>query len=172
MRTLMSTIQPEVLADLTPAQLAAIRRIDAEDFGSACQRIAADLGRRGLTVDDQALQDDVLALQQYYALAVLDPEVEHAMTSRVDPLWEAHILGNTRRYFDVFCAEAFGGPLHHIPFGHNEGERARDAYRDTLRELGYWFDDSISPSWYLGDPGCFHGVLQAAAQEDPVLMEV
>lgn len=102
--------------NLSAFHLQRLARIAEEDFGPVCAKIKADMLKQGVVVTDEWLRRGVLALQQYYAVALLDPLNQHAVSDAVDPFWHAHIL-HTKQYV-AFCDAVTGGYIHHTPLDH------------------------------------------------------
>src|SRR3569832_2225713 len=109
MRTLVSTIRCPVDA----FHWAKIALIDQEDYAGVIRKAAEDLGKAGPTVTSSYCEEGILALKQYFAVALLDPKNEHAVSDAIDPFWHAHIL-HTRRYA-AFCQDVYGQFIHHAP---------------------------------------------------------
>lgn len=112
-RSLLSTVKVDAV---TPFHLDRIRVIDDTDFGFVRRKVREEMEARGTPVSDEYLDEGVLALQQYYLIAVLDPDNMHAVSDVVDPFWHAHIL-DTRAYAQ-FCEQVVGGFMHHVPLDH------------------------------------------------------
>lgn len=98
---------------LHEVQVEAINRIDTEDFSGVMRKVKEDIELHGGECPAEFLDAGVLALKQYYAVALLDPMNEHAVTEAIDPFWHAHIL-HTRAYAK-FCEDVFGQFIHHEP---------------------------------------------------------
>jgi hypothetical protein len=66
----------------------------------------------------------------------------------VDEVWHLHLL-YTRNYWDTFCKEVIGKPLHHEPAAGVEGERKRlgDWYADTLERYRQLFGEPPADIW-------------------------
>lgn len=111
-RTLRSTIAPE----LTALQSERVDMIDAEDFSGVKRKVREEFIKQGLVVGDDFLDEGVLALKQYYAIALLDPTSEHAVSEEIDPFWHAHIL-HTEEYI-AFGERVFGQYIQHTPLDH------------------------------------------------------
>ena len=135
-RSLLSTIGMPVTAFHLPK----INRIDTENFTGVKQVVRKEFKKQGQTVDEGYLDDGVLALKQYYLVALLDPKNKHAVSDMIDPFWHAHIL-HTDRYM-AFCDEVFGHYLPHEPLDHDDRvavEEAAELYRHTARVYGRLF---------------------------------
>lgn len=106
--------------------------IDDEDYSGVIRktREILEVGRQS-PVSDQYLKKGVLALKQYYAIALLDPANGHAISAAVDPFWHAHLLHS--RQYATFCDKAVGEFMHHIPL-----DRSNEAQMENIRVLyGY-----------------------------------
>lgn len=114
----MSTLRAE---GLQPIHKRLLAEIDATDFSPVQKKVASDLRKQGIVVVQDWLDEGILALKQYYAIAILDPRNMHAVSDAVDPFWHAHIL-HTEAYMD-FCDRAVGAYLHHDPLDHDHETR-------------------------------------------------
>ncbi|WP_265562960.1 glycine-rich domain-containing protein [Sphingomicrobium arenosum] len=76
------------------------------------------------------------AIGEYKRFCYLAMTAGHPVTpsDAVDQVWHLH-LTFTRDYWQRFCPDVLGGPLHHGPTKGGAGERARfyDQYADTLK---------------------------------------
>ena len=87
--------------------------------GNACceeRRSSSAVFFHGFETTQEWLDEGVLALKQYYAVALLDPFNRHAVSDAIDPFWHAHIL-HTKQYAE-FCDNVFHHYVHHIPLDH------------------------------------------------------
>ncbi len=161
-----------VQRQLGPRQLAALERIDAEDFSGVRRKVAEELGKQGRFVDSEYLDAGVLALKLYYALPVIDPLNMHAVSDELDPFWHMHILHTTQ--YALFCKESVGSFMHHDPLDHArlaDVARVRFLYGytlDVLREAFGELDPRFYPS-HLSDEHlvCTHGQDVYDATSDP-----
>ena len=88
---------------------AAIRRVDALDFGMLTSKLISEKGWTREACDEaEALYRKFLALNIRYPGAKICP------TGPVDEFWHAHIL-DTRAY-ESDCLALFGQMLHHYPY--------------------------------------------------------
>lgn len=101
---------------LSGEQLRKVVRIDDEDYSIVLQKTKKQLRWQGLPYDDKFLQKGLMALKQYYAVAVLDGSNPHAVSDIVDPFWHSHIICTMQ--YERFCYETAGYFMHHVP--HNE----------------------------------------------------
>jgi hypothetical protein len=108
-RSLVSTIAVAI----SPFHAARLAMIDEEEYSGVERKVIDELGKQGIVVDQRFLEEGVLALKQYYAVALLDPWNEHAVSDTIDPFWHAHIL-HTRQYAE-FCERVYGQFIHHNP---------------------------------------------------------
>ncbi len=70
------------------------------------------------------LMEGIENLKKYYAVALLDPLNEHAVSKHVDPFWHAHII-HTEEYID-FCESVFEQYIQHEPL--DEADKAQVAH--------------------------------------------
>src|SRR5262245_15423178 len=99
-----------------------------------CRRLARE-NRWG---DDYARR----VLDEYRKFAFLAVTAGHLVvpSDQVDQAWHLHLL-YTRSYWDHFCPEALGQPLHHGPStgAPTEQERLVDGYARTLASYERFF---------------------------------
>ncbi len=125
---------------LTAAHWARLKAIDNHDFSGVRRKVREDAKKLGKTIDDEELDAGILALKQYYAIALLDGLNMHAVSDRVDPYWHAHIL-HTQDYVD-FCDTVVGCYMHHNPLDHgrkNDVAFVKDLYHFTLARYNQCF---------------------------------
>jgi hypothetical protein len=139
--TLLETIQ----IPLTTDQVERVRVIDNEDYSGVCRLVC----KEDPFVTEGELAEGILALKQYYAVALLDPCNYHAVSSAVDPYWHAHIL-HTKEY-SRFCEKVYGQYMHHDPLDHADTakvQRVAGYYGFVARTI---IDNSIplSPQGYV-----------------------
>jgi hypothetical protein len=119
-RTLLST----VVIPVSPFQRQRLERIDAEDFGPVVRKTREELAKQGITLTTADAEEGVLALKQYYAVALLDPLNRHAVSDVIDTFWHAHIL-HTKQYV-AFCHDIVGNYIHHEPLDHADTAKVRE----------------------------------------------
>ncbi len=112
--SLVATLQVAVSVPI----LARVKRIDQENFESMMWKARQELELTGPKVDDEYVEKCILALKQYYVVALLDPNNFHAVSDILDPFWHAHIL-HTKQYVE-FCQDVFGEYMHHRPLDHSK----------------------------------------------------
>jgi hypothetical protein len=160
--------------ELDPFHAKKIDQIDQFDYSNVLEKVDMDSG--GLTED--YLAEGALALKQYYAVALLDPLNEHAVSKYVDPFWHTHILF-TKEYCR-FCKEIFGGYIHHQPLDPtNEKEiiRVKRLYDATLNVYDKIFSSYDSSWWPRISPSTGQTVLAKKIVclhmlvEDPAIMK-
>ena len=142
--TTKSEFLDSIKLDLSPFHLERLRLIDTFDYSPALQKVSRDKG--GLT--PAYLRQGELALKQYYAVALLDPLNEHAVSKLVDPFWHCHVLF-TKEYVR-FCGTIFGGYIHHAPLDpsdENEVSSVGKLYDYTLKTYKKIFKQ-IDPEWW------------------------
>jgi hypothetical protein len=133
---------------ITPFHQPRLERIDAEDFSSVKKKVALDLEKIGIVTDEAYLDAGILALKQYYAVALLDPNNSHAISDTLDPFWHAHILFS-QRYTD-FCQDVAGAFMHHFPLDHDNNAQVENVdalYRYTINTLPKLFTVTDSRFW-------------------------
>ncbi|MBL7488396.1 hypothetical protein I6A60_07180 [Frankia sp. AgB1.9] len=109
--------------DVAPFHSELLAMIDAEDFTGVKRKVFTDLAKQGVVPSDEFLDEGVLALKQYYVVALLDPTNRHAVSDVIDPFWHAHIL-HTKPYID-FCDRVFGQYIQHEPLDHSDAAMLR-----------------------------------------------
>ncbi|MBI4090203.1 MAG: hypothetical protein HY421_02255 [Candidatus Kerfeldbacteria bacterium] len=115
----METIQLPV----NELQRERLMRIDQEDFSGVRRKVREEMSERGIDASAEWLDEGILALKQYYAVALLDPLNKHAVSAVIDPFWHAHIM-HTKEYV-AFCAEVFEEFLHHEPLDRSDEPKLR-----------------------------------------------
>ena len=137
MTSLRSTIRPGTI-QLFHAEKIAL--IDATDFSGVRRKTREGFVERGILVDENYLNEGILALKQYYAIAILDPLNMHVVSDKVDPFWHAHIL-HTEEYVD-FCNRTVGSYMHHSPLDHGRPKHVEGVnrlYRYTAKCFRHFF---------------------------------
>lgn len=99
--------------ELSEFHLKKIQEIDHFDFSTTLKKVENDLGN----ISKEFLKKGLENLKRYYAVALLDPNNEHAVSSSVDPFWHSHIL-HTKEYIH-FTQEIFNQYIHHEPLDKN-----------------------------------------------------
>jgi hypothetical protein len=145
----VSTIAPEVSAFHADR----LAMIDHEDYSDVVRKVVEEFGHRGITPTQEYLDEGVLALKQYYAVALLDPTAEHAVSDGIDPFWHAHIL-HTNQYI-AFGDRVFGQYLPHEPLNHEDAARVahvaslyaytQQAYRRLFTYVNSMFYPDVIP---------------------------
>ncbi|WP_261575742.1 hypothetical protein [Frankia gtarii] len=120
--------------DVTPFRRELLAMIDAEDFSGVKRKVFTDLAKQGVVPSDEFLDEGVLALRQYYVVALLDPTNRHAVSDVIDPFWHAHIL-HTKQYID-FCDRVFGQYIQHESSPRLPGTERLDLSLSLLRGYG------------------------------------
>jgi hypothetical protein len=145
----MMSLESTIIPTLTPLHLQLVQRIDDEDFSGVKRKVREELAKQGQPTTDEFLDAGILALKQYYAVALLDPTNEHAVSDVIDPFWHAHIL-HTKEYI-AFCDEVFGQYVHHEPLDHALPDRLRHVARlyaytgDVYRQMFNHIDGTFYP---------------------------
>jgi hypothetical protein len=144
--SLAETIKPA----LSSFHMDRISRIDGEDFGPIIKKMSRDSARLGIDHSEEYLKSGILALKQYYAVALLDPNNSHAISDTLDPFWHTHILFS--RQYESFCHGVVGVYMHHIPLDHDTTDQVDNVetlynytVRGAMRELFSFMDDRFWP---------------------------
>lgn len=141
----------DTLSDMVthPTHLNLVARIDQENFDKVKSKVKRDARQKGEKLDKDYLERGILALKQYYAIAMLDPANGHAISAELDSFWHAHMLFSEE--YTCFCEEVVGEYMHHKPLLHdNEDELARvlnlyNCTTDRLAELFTYVDTQFWP---------------------------
>jgi hypothetical protein len=151
------TLESTIAIDLTELQLEMVRLIDTENFEGVKRKVREEFAHWGETVSEEFLEAGVLALKQYYAVALLDPYNEHAVSDSIDPFWHAHIL-HTKEYI-AFGERIFGQYVHHEPLDHDNATQLRhvarlyayttNAYRKMFSHIDAAFYPEVMPDAQL-----------------------
>ena len=142
-------LEATISIDLTELQLEMVREIDNEDFTGVMRKVREEFGHWGESVSDEFLEAGVLALKQYYAVALLDPCNEHAVSDSIDPFWHAHIL-HTKEYI-AFGQRIFGQYVHHEPLNHDDAAQLRHVARlyayttNVYRQMFSYINEAFYP---------------------------
>lgn len=90
------------------------------------------------------------AVEEYRRFCFLAVVADHPVTpsGAVDAVWHLHLL-YTRDYWEVFCPQALGRPLHHGPTQGGEEQAATfyGQYAQTLRSYAQWFGTPPAALW-------------------------
>ncbi|MEL6106615.1 MAG: TIGR04222 domain-containing membrane protein [Planctomycetota bacterium] len=122
-----------------------------EAFARRVERFDIDPGDKALSFTDRLARENdwtrglaARVVREYKRFCVLAMRAGHPVTPSefVDQAWHLH-LTYTRSYWQRFCGEALGGPLHHEPTagGNREGEKYRDWYATTLESYRRLFGE-------------------------------
>ena len=154
-------IQPHIIVPLSDVQRDGVKRLDNEDFGPVIRKTCEHLQERGSVASDEMMQNGIMALKQYYLVALLDPLNAHAVSRIVDEFWHAHIL-HTREY-SSFCEDFIGAFMHHVPLDKSSSSmvsNVSDLYSYTLTILPQLFDNVDDRMWSSADTTealiCYH----------------
>jgi hypothetical protein len=137
------------MASMTAApDLDLLRRIEAHRFdpADATQSFEDRLaGENGWPI---AFARRAIAEYRRFAFLYASSGRPVAPSDVVDQVWHLHLL-YTRNYWDVFCGQVLGRPLHHEPAAGVTGERPRlnDWYADTLARYREHFGEPPTDIW-------------------------
>lgn len=124
------------------------QRIAAHHIGppDAALTFAQRLARENRWTHDYAER----VIEEYRRFCYLAMTAGHEVTpsDQVDQAWHLH-LTYSRDYWDVFCPQVLGKPLHHGPTagGAAEGARYYDQYAQTLRSYEAVFGPVPAEVW-------------------------
>lgn len=130
--------------------------IDNFDYSNVLWKVKADLGA---IATEEYLKEGIENLKKYYAVALLDPLNEHAVSEKVDPFWHSHILF-TKEYMD-FCNSIFNQYIHHEPLNplnRSEVRQVTSLYDYTLDIYNELFYDMSDDWWPPADSGLFNAI--------------
>ena len=133
--TILDTLNPDVA--ILPLHMDRLKALDKEDLGFVRKKVALLLKQQGANPTDDYLDRGILALKQYYAVAILDAANAHAISQAIDPFWHAHLLFTER--YQEFCERTAGYLMSHEPldFEHQgQVNHAMALYGYTLEVLG------------------------------------
>lgn len=146
-----------------------VRMIDEFDYSNLRWKVKEELGE---IATEEYLDKGIENLKKYYAVALIDPINQHAVSEEVDPFWHTHILF-TREYVK-FCDSIFNQFIHHEPLDRKDPEEVTrvtdlydytiDVYNKIFRDNDkFWWPDSTSASFQAI---CYHNSLY-----DPEILE-
>lgn len=110
-----------------PEHLRRIGLIDAIDFSAVAKKAKSEAAKRSEQLSDEYLERGILALKQYYAIAILDPANGHAVSPAVDHFWHAHMLFSP--VYTGHCQQMIGEYMHHVPLDHDDVEQVEKVRR-------------------------------------------
>lgn len=120
-----------------PEHLRRVEFLDSIDFTAVCKKAKILAQERGSAISDEYAERGILALKQYYAIAVFDPANGHAVSPAVDLFWHAHMLFS--HDYTMHTKEIVGEYMHHAPLDHDNPEQV-----DQVRRL-YDYTMTIFP---------------------------
>ena len=92
------------------------------------------------------------AIDEYKKFVFLAIAANHMVSpsTPVDRVWHLHLL-YTHSYWDGFCGQVLGTPLHHTPSlgGRQEGKKYQRVYQQTLFTYRQYFGDPPTDIWHL-----------------------
>lgn len=119
----MSPFISSIKVQLNAFHLKKLMAIDEFDFSKVSEKTQQDLLSEGTKVEHAYFEKGILALKQYYAVALFDPKNMHAVSNVVDPFWHNHILF-TKDYVE-FCDQIYGHYVHHTPLNKSDDAAVR-----------------------------------------------
>ncbi|MEM8671232.1 MAG: TIGR04222 domain-containing membrane protein [Planctomycetota bacterium] len=125
---------------------------DTREFIDKVESFDIDPGAKTLRFVDRLSRENNWTVEfsqrverEYKRFCILAMIAGHPVTpsEQVDQAWHLH-LTYTRSYWNRFCTDTLGGPLHHEPTagGVAEGEKFRDWYAETLASYERIFDSA------------------------------
>lgn len=91
------------------------------------------------------------AIDEYKKFVFLTVTANHMVSpaTPVDRVWHLHLL-YTHSYWDDFCGQVLGKPLHHTPSlgGRREGKKYQRVYEQTLFTYRQYFGDPPADIWH------------------------
>ena len=173
MKTLIQTINIAV----TENQQVRLQRIDTEDYSGVRRKVREELAKQGIAASEDYLDRGILALKQYYAVAMLDPNNMHAVSDVIDPFWHMHIL-HTKQYVS-FCDDVIGDYMHHDPLDHADTEELRAVKRlyDYTLEVYERMFNHVDPEFHPEDQPlnrmiCVHGGTSSSELQQQTIFPV
>lgn len=159
----LATLQPQVLAksQKDPKLMAALKAIESEDFhGVYRQKLKEFLSELSITWNDEYLDAGILALQQYYAVAILDWKNFHAVSKPLDPFWHLHMLFSAD--YRAFCDVVYGEYMDHDPMHSQQREKAGHILRFYDHTM------SVMPTLFTGWDSRFYPEASGCTAEDMI----
>ncbi len=90
-------------------------------------------------------------IDEYKKFVFLAVAANHMVSpsTPVDRVWHLHLL-YTHSYWDDFCGQVLGKPLHHSPSlgGQQEGKKYQRVYQQTLFTYRQYFGDPPTDIWH------------------------
>lgn len=134
-----------IIIELSNFHLEKLHQIDSFNYDSTKKKVSEQFSH---SVTEDYLNTGIENLKKYYAIALLDPKNEHAVSKFVDPFWHAHIL-HTKKYID-FCDSIFGQYIQHEPLDEEntvDYNKVKILYDYTLKTYKKVFSH-VDPSWW------------------------
>lgn len=111
---------------------------------------ARDIVRRLAMEQGWSVSQSRAAVEEYRRFCFLAVAAGHPVTPsvEVDAVWHLHLL-HTRDYWEVFCPQVLGRPLHHGPTlgGSKEEARFYEQYAKTLESYQAFFGPPPESWW-------------------------
>jgi hypothetical protein len=145
----MNLIEVIKSINVTDSNRSRLEFIDNTDYSKVIKKTDQEFRKFGIEVGQQYLDNGVLALKQYYAIAVLDPFNYHSVGYNVDPFWHNHILFTAE--YRTFCDSVIGHYMDHMPLDNSnelEVQATMEAYHHTMKtyqEVFTYFDETFTP---------------------------
>ncbi len=149
MKSLISSIKPEVLGKMTSDHKRRIQLVDDENFDLVRKKVRREISRRTKEYpSEDFLNGIIFALKQYYVVPIIDPANAHAISVVVDDAWHMHILDTDG--YDKFCRAVVGEIMPHVHLDLDsvaQVENVRTLYVYTLEILKKVFEVVDEEFW-------------------------
>ena len=146
--SLVDLIQPSV----SQFHIEKLNQIAQFDYSKVIKQVSKDFNG---VLTRTYLNEGIENLKKYYAVALLDPFNQHAVSRHVDPFWHAHIL-HTEEYI-AFCETVYQQYVQHEPLdeeNHIKVAEIAGLYDYTLKVYHQLFkhvDSNWWPARYAGN---------------------
>lgn len=150
---MLATLTPMAKASMSAAVLARMEALNEADFTRVMRGAVRKMQMVGmpLRLEDGEAE---LALKQFYALSVANPDAKSfAVSSVVDEYWHAHILDTAA--YRRFCEKIYGGFMDHVPLDKDKTADVLDVkalYVTTHAELTRLFGDGLVVKAFPPEP--------------------
>jgi hypothetical protein len=108
----MAKLTAQVRITASDRQIAALERIDKEDFNLVVYKTKKAFEEREIHPPEIFFEDGIMSLKQYYCTTIFDPYNCHAVADNLDRFWHEHVLDTAR--YSILCRD-LKGFMHHDP---------------------------------------------------------
>lgn len=149
----MSNIVDLVKHPMSKRQVAALKRIDDEDYSLVVYKTRKDFLERGIVRDEEFYKDGITSLKQYYSTTIFDPYNMHAVSDDLDRFWHQHVIDTAR--YAMLCSD-IKGFMHHDPLDRTDLAKVSaiaEVYQYTYLVLEKIYGSrSLSPIFFPAKP--------------------